>query len=181
MKKSLVEKSHESGRPFASTLSDIWTKAKRSEVMSKIRGTNTQPEVRLRKHLHGTGHRYRLHPRDLPGRPDIAFPKERLAVFVDGCFWHGCPVHYQPPASNASFWRAKLDENRERDRRRRARLAARGWAVLRFWEHEVYSDLARCSTRVDSELQRLRRAPVQPLDRGPRQARGGPHSRSGRS
>ena len=115
---------------------DIWTKAKRSEVMGRIRGKgNRTTEVRLAAifRAHGiTGWR-RQYP--LPGRPDFAFPARRLAVFVDGCFWHGCPRHGTSPKGNARFWREKIARNRERDREVNRELRRRGWRVLRIWEH----------------------------------------------
>ena len=120
------------------SMADIWTKAKRSEVMGRIRGRgNRTTEVRLAAifRAHGiTGWR-RQYP--LPGRPDFAFPARRLAVFVDGCFWHGCPRHGTSPKSNARFWREKIARNRERDREVNRELRRRGWRVLRIWEHEL--------------------------------------------
>ncbi len=119
-------------------MADIWTKAKRSEVMARIRGRgNRTTEVRLAAifRAHGiTGWR-RQYP--LPGRPDFAFPARRLAVFVDGCFWHGCPRHGTLPKGNARFWREKIARNRERDREVNRELRRRGWRVLRIWEHEL--------------------------------------------
>ncbi len=119
-------------------MADIWTKAKRSEVMGRIRGRgNRTTEVRLAAifRAHGiTGWR-RQYP--LPGRPDFAFPARRLAVFVDGCFWNGCPRHGTSPKGNARFWREKIARNRERDREVNRELRRRGWRVLRIWEHEL--------------------------------------------
>jgi DNA mismatch endonuclease (patch repair protein) len=119
-------------------MADIWSKAKRSEVMARIRGKgNRTTEVRLAAlfRAHGiTGWR-RQHP--LPGRPDFAFPARRLAVFVDGCFWHGCPRHGTLPKGNARFWREKLARNRARDREVNRELRRRGWRVIRIWEHEL--------------------------------------------
>ena len=85
-------------------MADVLTKKQRSRCMSAIRGRDTKPEILLRKALWYKGYRYRLKNR-LPGKPDIAFPTERLAVFVDGCFWHGCPEHYKKPSTHAAFWR----------------------------------------------------------------------------
>lgn len=119
-------------------MADIWTRAKRSEVMARIRGRgNRSTEGRLAAlfRAHGiTGWR-RQWP--LPGRPDFAFPARRLAVFVDGCFWHGCPRHGTLPRGNRAFWRAKLARNRERDREVSAELRRRGWTVVRVWEHAL--------------------------------------------
>jgi DNA mismatch endonuclease, patch repair protein len=110
----------------------------RSENMSRIRGRDTAPEIRLRKLLWQRGLRYRLAVRISSVRPDLVFTGPRLAVFVDGCFWHGCPEHYvRPRSSNAEFWARKLLDNVSRDERQTLRLEADGWRVLRVWEHAL--------------------------------------------
>lgn len=111
--------------------------------MSRIRGRNTKPEVLLRKALWRTGLRYRLDATTPSGRPDVLLLKQRIAIFIDGCFWHGCPAHYSRPLSREKFWAAKLVENVERDRKQTAGLLAAGWTVLRFWEHSVFEELDR--------------------------------------
>jgi len=123
----------------------------RSENMSRIRGANTGPEVALRRALWSLGWRYRLKA-PLPGRPDIAFPRQRVAVFVDGCFWHGCPRHYTAPSNNHSFWAAKLAENQARDGRVAAQLKAGGWRIIRLWEHEIEADAVKAARRVERHL-----------------------------
>lgn len=110
----------------------------RSEQMSRIRSRHTTPERILRSALWAAGLRYRLYVRTLAGRPDVVFPKQKLAVFVDGCFWHGCPDHYAFPRTRRDFWSAKLKANVQRDQHQTRKLRSAGWAVLRFWEHEVY-------------------------------------------
>lgn len=110
----------------------------RSENMSRIRGRDTSPEVELRHAVWRLGLRYRLNRRVAGIRPDFIFPGIRLAVFVDGCFWHGCPDHYvRPRSSNAEFWASKLRQNVARDERQSKQLQAQGWRVIRVWEHEV--------------------------------------------
>lgn len=109
----------------------------RSANMSRIRGINTKPELVLRKALWKNGLRYRLHSRVEGTRPDIVFRKRRLAVFIDGCFWHGCPLHYVRPRSKPEFWADKLRANTARDQAQTLRLMQNGWMVLRFWEHEI--------------------------------------------
>lgn len=112
-----------------------------SEIMRGNRKRDTRPEVDLRSALHRAGLRFR---KDFAVRPDegrvirvdVAFPRARVAVFVDGCFWHGCPEHQVVPKSNPDYWIPKLRRNVERDREASAILAAAGWTVLRFWEHE---------------------------------------------
>ncbi|UIN21547.1 very short patch repair endonuclease [Herbaspirillum frisingense] len=115
----------------------------RSANMSRIRGTNTQPELLLRKALWNKGLRYRLHSEIEGVRPDIVFRTRKLAVFIDGCFWHGCPLHYVRPRSKAEFWEAKLKANTARDKVQTLRLIKKGWTVLRFWEHQIKSELAQ--------------------------------------
>jgi DNA mismatch endonuclease (patch repair protein) len=117
-------------------MSDVLTPQQRSYCMSRIKGRDTGPEVRLRKELWRRGLRYRLKSR-LLGRPDIVVPRAKVAVFVDGCFWHGCPVHGVAPKNNAAFWAAKIGRNKARDESVSRKLAAAGWMVLRFWEHEI--------------------------------------------
>lgn len=104
--------------------------------MSQQRAAHTRPEVALRSALHRRGVRFRLHRRDLPGRPDIIVVRLRLAIFVDGCFWHACPVHYVPPKSNAEWWASKLAANVDRDRRLDTALMALGWEPVHVWEHQ---------------------------------------------
>ena len=108
--------------------------------MSRIKSRDTKPELRLRRALWALGLRYRLGA-SVIGRPDVVFKSAKLAVFVDGCFWHGCPRHGVMPKNNRDFWRKKIGGNVERDRRVNDLLRAAGWGVLRFWEHDVDSDL----------------------------------------
>ena len=110
----------------------------RSEVMSRIRGRDTGPELALRRALWATGLRFRAqwrHP--FAGRIDVAFPRLRIAVLVDGCFWHGCPAHGVQPKTNSAFWTGKLANNQARDARQTLALVRSGWMVVRCWEHEV--------------------------------------------
>ncbi|MET9563188.1 very short patch repair endonuclease [Streptomyces tauricus] len=116
-----------------------------SARMSRQARRDTAPEVAVRKLLHAAGHRYRLNVR-VPGMSrrtiDIAFTRSKVAVFMDGCFWHGCPQHATQPRANAEWWREKLDRNMARDAETTRHLVASGWTVLRFWEHEVPGDVA---------------------------------------
>lgn len=109
------------------------------------RGRDTAPEIAVRRLLHAAGLRYRVNHRPLPAlrrTADIVFTRRKVAVFIDGCFWHSCPEHATVPKANAEFWREKLQRNRERDRETDQCLRAAGWAVLRFWEHEDANDVA---------------------------------------
>ena len=107
-----------------------------SRQMQRMPRRDTAPEVALRRELHARGMRFRKEYRQLPGRPDVAFTRARLAVFVDGCFWHSCPVHQTTPASNRTWWESKLATNKERDAATDEHLARMGWDVVRIWEHE---------------------------------------------
>lgn len=116
-------------------MADIVSPDVRSRMMSGIRGKNTKPEIILRRALHARGLRYRIHRKDLPGNPDIVFPKWRAAIFVHGCFWHGhdCGL-YKPPGTQPEFWREKVETNRDRDARAESRLRELGWRVGTIWE-----------------------------------------------
>ncbi|PWU59457.1 very short patch repair endonuclease [Micromonospora globispora] len=104
--------------------------------MKRMRRASTKPELLIRREVHRRGLRFRVNHPDLPGRPDIAFTRARLAVFVDGCFWHRCPEHCVMPKNNGEWWEAKLRRNVERDREKDAALLGLGWQVRHFWEHE---------------------------------------------
>lgn len=116
---------------------DCFDTEQRSRVMKAVHRHDTAPELRLRRRLWKNGLRYRKHPRIANTRPDFAFLRPRMAVFVDGCFWHGCPRHYVAPVGNAAFWRDKLQRNQALDRRVTERLEDDGWMVLRVWECDV--------------------------------------------
>ena len=129
-------------------MTDVVDVATRSRMMSGIGGKNTKPEMLVRKALFAAGFRFRLHRKDLPGRPDVVLPGRRVVVFVHGCFWHahqGCP-YAKTPATRREFWEAKLAANVERDRRTREALLSAGWRVLVVWE---------CATRSSGVRERL--------------------------
>lgn len=131
----------------------------RSRNMQAIRRTDTKPERELRSALHRLGFRFRKDVRvDLQTarvRPDILFPRRRLAVFVDGCFWHSCPVHGRQPGTNSAYWNPKLARTVERDREADAALHEAGWEVVRVWEHEQAAEAVR---RVTDALAKIDRA-----------------------
>jgi len=107
----------------------------RSRVMSRIRGSNTKPEILIRQMLHARGFRFRLHRKDLPGRPDIVLPKYNAVIFVNGCFWHGHDCHlFRWPKTRPEFWREKIHKNMERDQRNIAKLQEQGWRIYTVWE-----------------------------------------------
>lgn len=117
-------------------MTDIVSSQKRSQMMSGIKGRNTQPELLVRSWLHQQGFRFRLHRKDLPGTPDVVLPKYRVAIFVHGCFWHrhkGCR-YATSPATRPEFWAKKFAANVDRDIKQRTTLMAAGWRVLTIWE-----------------------------------------------
>lgn len=114
----------------------------RSENMARIRSIDTKPEIRLRKALWRQGLRYRLHHKLIDKiRPDIVFVKAKVAIFIDGCQWHGCPSHYVSPRTRTEFWGNKLLENNLRDVTQTRILIENGWSVYRVWEHKIWEDL----------------------------------------
>lgn len=107
--------------------------------MQANRPRDTAPELAIRRACHSRGLRYRIHTRpvsSLRRQADMTFRKARVAVFIDGCYWHGCPIHFVEPKANASFWKDKIEKNRQRDAETNSELEKHGWIVLRFWEHE---------------------------------------------
>lgn len=126
---------------------DSWaTSAQSRATMRANRSSNTKPELAIRAILHRHGMRYRVNARPiktLRRTADVVFTKQRLAVFIDGCFWHGCPVHYVAPKQNVTFWSDKVDRNRARDRETNGLLQQAGWTVLRVWEHEEAEEVVR--------------------------------------
>lgn len=136
---------------------DTLTTAERSEIMGRVRSKNTRPEIAVRRLLHGMGYRFRLHRSDLPGKPDIVFPRRRVAVFVHGCFWHrhaGCPST-RTPKSRVAFWTGKFNDNTRRDRAARRALRRAGWRVLVVWECQV-ANAERLVNRVRRFMERTR-------------------------
>jgi len=117
-------------------MADVFTKEKRSLIMSKIAGKDTKPEILVRKMVHGMGFRFRLHVKRLSGRPDLVLAKHKKVIFVHGCFWHGHPgcKRSKRPSTNRKFWNEKIDKNIERDKRAIAELKKEGWDVLVVWE-----------------------------------------------
>lgn len=135
-------------------MADTHTKEQRSFNMSKIKARNTGPEIQLRKFLFAHHFRgYRIHS-NLPGKPDIVFTKKKVAVFIDGCFWHKCPECYTEPKSNRGYWIPKIQANVERDQRNTAELESMGWTVIRIWEHEIKKDLQGSFEKIKNILEK---------------------------
>lgn len=137
-------------------MADTIARERRSWNMSRIKGRNTGPELRLRSLLHRAGFRFRLHAKELPGRPDIVLPKYRVAIFVHGCFWHrhqGCR-NATTPSTRLQFWQSKFDSNVSRDERNRTDLRAAGWTVLTVWECELKSDASGVVERLSRDMRK---------------------------
>lgn len=129
-------------------MADVFSKEKRSWIMGRVRGRDTGPEMTVRRMIHAMGFRFRLHRKDLPGRPDIVLPGRRKIVFVHGCFWHGhagCP-RSRRPETNKEFWDRKIDGNIKRDKKIKAELKRLGWKALVVWE---------CRTRTPDDLMKI--------------------------
>jgi DNA mismatch endonuclease, patch repair protein len=140
--------------PWRPVMTDTLTSARRSWNMSRIKGRNTGPELRLRSLLHRAGFRFRLHAKQLPGRPDVVLPKYRTAIFVHGCFWHrhpGCR-YATTPSTRWEFWQEKFDGNVSRDARDQAALEAAGWIALTVWECELKADAEGVLRRLADQL-----------------------------
>lgn len=132
----------------------IPAKVETSWVMSANKAKNTKPELMLRKAIWSMGMRgYRLHWKKAPGRPDISFPGKRVAIFVNGCFWHRCPLCKLPiPKSNSSFWNDKFKKNIERDNSKISLLKRTGWKVLVVWECEIRNNITACADKLNLHL-----------------------------
>lgn len=113
-----------------------------SAQMSRMPSRDTTIELAVRRLLHAAGLRFRVHRRDLPGTPDVVLPRARLAIFIDGCFWHDCELHRSLPKNNREWWGAKFAATRERDQRKDAELAEIGWLPVHYWEHEGPAEIA---------------------------------------
>ena len=136
-------------------MTDVYPPEKRSAVMRRVKGKDTSPEMKVRRALTALGARYRLHRKDLPGKPDVVMPGRRLALFVHGCFWHGhdCARGARVPRQNRDYWVGKVARNRARDEAARNALAASGWRVETLWECDLKDEAAlthRLTTLLDS-------------------------------
>lgn len=129
---------------------DRFDKRTRSKIMSKIRSKNTGIELQMRKILWHKGLRYRIHYGK--EKIDIAFPRAKLAVFIDGCFWHNCPIHGHLPSTNTGYWSNKLERNAERAENKKQRLVREGWLSIHLWEHEISEDPEKCAYIVENQL-----------------------------
>ena len=125
-------------------MSDIYSKSKRSDIMSKISGKETKPEILVRKYLFSKGFRFRKNVKGLPGKPDIVLPKYKVIIFIHGCFWHGHSCKRgNLPSSNIQFWENKISQNLSRDKNVTQKLKELGWKVIIIWQCEIQNNLSR--------------------------------------
>lgn len=129
-------------------MADIFTKKKRSEVMSKVRHKDSKIEVTFRKKLWAEGFRYGKNSAKYFGKPDIALPKYKTVIFIDSCFWHGCKKHGSIPATHIKFWTEKIDRNKTRDKEVTKHYKKDGWKVFRIWEHEIFGNFSKISKKI---------------------------------
>ena len=130
-------------------MADNVSKKVRSSVMRAIPSRGTRPEVLMRLGLVRSKFKgWRMHSAQLPGKPDFVFPIKKVAIFVDGCFWHGCKECYRGPKSSKRYWSSKLRLNMDRDAKVRKALMSKGWRILRFWEHQVRNNIDMCLSKV---------------------------------
>ncbi|KUG19729.1 very-short-patch mismatch repair endonuclease (g-t specific) [hydrocarbon metagenome] len=148
----MIRRLQRTGEVF-SDMVDCYPKETRSRVMSKIRSKQTRPEILLRKCLWRRGWRgYRINIKDLPGKPDIVFRSQKVAIFIDGCFWHKCPMCFVEPKSNREYWLPKIEKNVARDQVANEQLQKMGWKVIRIWEHEVKEDVEKCAEKIIKQI-----------------------------
>ena len=132
-------------------MTDTFTKEQRSRCMAQIKSCGTKPETAVRKLMWKAGYRYRI-GHGLSGKPDMVFPSYKAAVFIDGCFWHGCPKHCRMPGGNANYWKRKISGNQKRDRKINRQLRKEGWRVVRVWEHSIKKSPEKTADRIIKNL-----------------------------
>jgi DNA mismatch endonuclease (patch repair protein) len=146
-------------------MADIVSPEKRSLMMAGIKGKNTKPELIIRSGLHRTGFRYKLHTKDLPGKPDLVFPKYRAVIFVHGCFWHGHDCHlFKWPSSKPDFWKAKITRNQELDLINIEKLLHSGWRVGVVWECTLKGKTKKPIINIITELSDWLKSDIQTLE-----------------
>jgi DNA mismatch endonuclease, patch repair protein len=134
---------------------DVLNKSQRSYNMSQIRAKNTTPEIKLRKALFRNGLRgYKIHY-NLEGKPDIVFTKYKIAIFIDGCFWHKCPKCFVEPKTRTDYWLKKIEKNKQRDKIVNKKLKNEGWFILRFWEHQIEKEVDNVLGYIQMELKKI--------------------------
>jgi DNA mismatch endonuclease (patch repair protein) len=130
---------------------DTVSTKKRSETMRAIKSRNTSLEKNFRKILRDAGYKFKNNVASLTGKPDIVFPKQKVAIFLDSCFWHGCKRHCRMPIANRVYWRKKIENNKKRDKKINAIYKKMGWEILRFWEHEI----KKCPNKTINHIEKI--------------------------
>lgn len=138
----------------------FYTTKQRSKIMAKIKGSNSKPELLLRRALWSANIRFRLHCNNLPGKPDLMIAKYQLVIFIDGDFWHGHQWHKRKPKANRDFWIPKIERNMQRDQFVNTALKELGYVVMRFWEHEIKQNLAACVNQVKLYLEAAKKEKI---------------------
>jgi DNA mismatch endonuclease (patch repair protein) len=124
-------------------MADIFSKKKRSDIMSKVRSKETGIEIKLRKELWKAGYRYRKNVSGYFGKPDILLKKYKAVIFIDSCFWHGCKKHGSTPQTRKKFWKEKIERNKERDKEVSKHYKKIGWKIVRIWEHDINKNIEK--------------------------------------
>lgn len=133
-------------------MADIFSKTKRSYIMSKVKNKDSKIEIALRKELWKEGYRYRKNSTKYFGKPDIVLPKYKTVIFVDSCFWHGCKKHGSMPATRTDFWKKKIARNKERDKEVNRHYKKESWQVIRVWEHKLKKDFNKTFSDINKKL-----------------------------
>lgn len=133
-------------------MTDIVSKKKRSEIMSKIKSKDSKIEIEFRKAIWKAGFRYRKHPKGYFGKPDLVLKKYKIAIFIDSCFWHGCKKHCRIPSTRKTYWITKIERNKKRDKEVNQHYRDIGWLVSRIWEHDLKNDFNKIVTTLTKVL-----------------------------
>lgn len=134
---------------------DTFSSDKRSAIMRAVKAKDTKLEIAFRSALWKHGMRFCKHVKSLPGKPDIVFPSLRMSIFIDSCFWHGCPIHFRIPKSNINYWEHKINRNRQRDEEINRKYKEMGWEIVRIWEHEIKEDLEKAVTKIQEIVYKI--------------------------
>ena len=137
-------------------MADTVSKKLRSEIMSRIRSRNTKIETEFSNALRKNRIKFRRNEKRMYGKPDFVFRDAKIVLFIDSCFWHGCPYHCRMPKSNKTYWNIKINRNKKRDREVSRWHKEKGWTIFRFWEHEINNDLSKCIEKIKKQLKKNR-------------------------
>lgn len=136
-------------------MADTFSQRKRSKIMSRVKSKDSAIEIILRKGLWKSGFRYRKNSSQYLGKPDIILKKYKAVIFIDSCFWHGCPKHLRMPSSNQKYWETKIARNQERDKEINSYYGKNNWRIIRVWEHDILKNPDRCVNKIGETLSRV--------------------------